>query len=248
MATDRISKQIPCRECPLLSCSAFSPPDEGQRRWLQEFKAGEVTLARGEALLSQGQVSGAMYTVVAGILIRFRLLEDGRRQILNFMFPGDLIGLQGAFDEPMAHGVEALTGATLCVFPRDRLFDLVANHPRLSFDVIWLAAKEEASLDEHLVSLGQRSAAERMAYLAVWLVRRGMDTGVAREGVLQIVVTQTQIADMLGLSLVHTNRTLQALRRQGLVQWTLTQIAVPNLAKASSFAHFEHPGTVRPYI
>ena len=248
MATERITRQIPCIECPLLTCAAFSPPDEAQRRWLQEFKAGEISLGRGDLLLAQGQLSGAIYTVVTGVLIRFRLLEDGRRQILNFMFPGDLIGLQGAFDEPMAHGVEALTNATLCVFPRDRLFELVVNHPRLSFDVIWLAAKEEASLDEHLVSLGQRSAAERMAYLAVWLVQRGSDTGVAQGGVLEIVVTQSQVADMLGLSLVHTNRTLQALRRQGLVQWTLTQIVVPNMAEAAAFAHFERPESVRPYL
>lgn len=248
MANGKATKQVPCLACPLLACVGLNPPDTVQREWLQTFKSGEAHLERGEPLLAQGSWTTGVFTLLSGVLVRFRLLEDGRRQILNFMFPGDLVGLQGAFDEPLGHGVEALTAATLCHFPRDRFFELVTRHPRLAFDVTWLAAKEEAALEGHLVSLGQRSARERIAYLALFLVQRAIDTGVARDGVLEMTVTQSQIADMLGLSLVHTNRTLQGLRRDRLVLWNLATIEIPDMERARAFAHFEETSSQRPYI
>jgi len=245
----RIStERTPCRQCPLAGCEGLIAPDETQRAWIEAFKAGEASYTRGEQVMQQGARATRLYTILDGVLLRFRLLEDGRRQILNFMFPGDLVGLQSAFDAELAHGVEALTDARLCVFPRDRFFELAMSHPRLSFDVTWLAAREEASLEEHLVALGQRNAQERMTYLAVYLVQRAMETGVAQNGVLRLTVTQGQVADMLGLSLVHTNRSMQALRRAGLVDWTINSIAVPDMESARAFAQMEGEPAKRPYI
>lgn len=239
----------PCRDCPLVALPGLGAPDEAQRAWIEAFKAGEARYNRGETVLRQGAVGTRLYTVLEGVLMRFRLLEDGRRQILNFMFPGDLVGLQSAFDAELVHGVEALTDCRLCVFPRERFFELALSHPRLSFDMTWLAAREESALEEHLVALGQRNARERMAYLAVFLVQRAVETGVAADGVLRLTITQGQVADMLGLSLVHTNRTMQALRKLGLVDWTLNAVAVPDLARARAYAQMdEDTRAARPYL
>jgi CRP-like cAMP-binding protein len=71
-----------------------------------------------------------LFTVLEGVLMRSRLLEDGRRQVVNIMFPGDLVGLQAAFDGEMGHGVTALTDTRLCLFPRDRFMELVTDQPR----------------------------------------------------------------------------------------------------------------------
>ena len=89
-----------------------------------------------------------------------------------------------------------------------------------------------------------------MAALAVFLVQRAHDTGLAPDGVLTITVTQGQIADMLGLSLVHTNRTLQALRRLQLVDWTVNSISIPDLESARQFAGIDGNSfrLPRPYI
>lgn len=231
--------QTPCLECPLLDCSGLRPLEEGQRHWMQTFKQGEIDVGRGNQVLVQGARTTQLFTVLRGILMRYRLLEDGRRQILNFMFPGDLIGLQAAMGEPMLNSVEALTAATLCVFKRDRFADLVAQHPDLSFDVIWLASKEEQALEEHMVALGQRTAQERIAYLAVFLVNRAKETGAAIGNSVTVSITQNQIADMLGLSLVHTNRSLQALRKAGLIIWNLSEIRVEDMAAATEFSHYE---------
>jgi CRP-like cAMP-binding protein len=217
---------------------------------MESFKQGELRLDRGAQVLAQGQRSAHVFTLLEGVLIRYKLLEDGRRQIVNFMFPGDLVGLQAAMGEPLSHSVEALTAATLCVFSRERFPELIHHQSRLAYDVIWMAAKEEEALEEHLVALGQRTARERIAYLAVFLMSRAIDTGMTQAGAgLSLTVTQTQIADMLGLSLVHTNRTLQALRQANLIGWTLGEISIPDLEAARQFARYDVPARgSRPYI
>ncbi|MDP3551868.1 MAG: Crp/Fnr family transcriptional regulator [Novosphingobium sp.] len=239
----------PCLACPLEACPGLHQPQSELRGWIATFRLGEVRFARGEQVFAQGARLPHLFTVLSGVLMRTRLLEDGRRQIINFMFPGDFIGLQAALDEEMSHSVEALTSVTLCTFARGRFFELAAQQPQLSFDLTWLAAHEEAALEEHIVSLGQRNARERMVALAVFLVQRGMDTGLAPNGLLPLTVTQGQIADMLGLSLVHTNRSLQALRRLGLVDWTLSAIRIPDMDEARRFARLDAPSpSPRPYI
>ena len=247
--TGRSQWKRDCIDCPLLECEGLRPLDKDQLKFMQGFKQGEFTIDKGTQSLVQGSISPHVYTLLQGVLFRYRILEDGRRQIVNFVFPGDLIGLQGAMDDPLLHGCEALTDATLCVFSRDRIIELFAEQPRLGYDLIWLSAKEESALEEHLVSIGRRTAQERLVYLAVFLIERGIATGLVKKNALQISITQGQISDTLGLSLVHTNRTLQALRKKGLVNWSLTAISIPDMDLACAFAQYEgSSGSIRPYI
>ena len=249
MAVPGSENRIPCALCPLSACRGLRPLDTAQVAYMERFKQGELSIDRGTQVLVQGQRSAHVFTVLEGVLIRFKLLEDGRRQILNFMFPGDLVGLQAAMGEPLAHGVEALTGARLCVFARGRFPELIHSHPNLGYDVVWLAAKEEAALEEHLVALGQRTARERIAYLAVFFVQRAIETGLARGNSVTLTVTQTQIADMLGLSLVHTNRTMQTLRQSNLIMWNLSEIQIADMDAAREYARFDHPQEIRrPFL
>lgn len=243
-------KMTPCAQCPLQNCRGLRPLERDHTAFMQEYKSGEMRIERGGSALEQGKASPYLFTVLEGVLLRYRTLEEGRRQIVNFMFPGDLIGLQGAFDESSSHGVEALLPAKLCIFPRAKFIELMREHPRLSYDVVWLCAKEETQLEEHIVALGQRSAKERVAYLAVWLLDRALATGVAGEdNHLALPITQAQIADVLGLSLVHTNRTLRALQREGLVNWRPGEICIPDMDRAGQFAHYDPVrDSKRPFI
>lgn len=245
-----IEEPIPCPACPLQSCSGLRPLEPRQLLYMQEFKKGELHLDRGDTLINEGEGHERLYTVLTGVLIRSRSLDDGRRQIVNFMFPGDLVGLQGAFDQPSSHTIEALLDARLCRFPKTDFAELIARHPSLGYDLTWLAAKEETALEDHIVSLGQRSAKERVAYLAVWLLNRALSTCMAtREDTLRIPITQAQIADMLGLSLVHTNRTIRQLHREGLVIWKSREIGIPDFARAADFAQYDRDqDRSRPFI
>lgn len=246
----KVANPVPCRQCPLAGCTGLRPHQPEEVPYLEQFKIGEVRVARGETVIEQDVTRGGLYTLLDGVMMRYRSLPDGRRQIVNFMFPGDLLGLQGAFGEPATHSVEALLPSRLCVFDHPRYRELIVAQPALGYDITWLAAKEETALEEHLVALGRRSARERVAYLAVWLVLRARGTCIAdSHNQLDVTITQAQIADMLGLSLVHTNRTIKALERGGEVFWRTGSILIPDLEAAAALAHYDLTAArQRPYI
>jgi CRP-like cAMP-binding protein len=99
------------------------------------------------------------------------------------------------------------------------LWDLYSRFPTLAFDVTWLAAREEQLIDEHLVSLGRRTALERVAYLLLHLFARAEESGLVKDGAIQFPFTQQHLADTLGMSLVHTNKTLKRLFASNAVRW-----------------------------
>jgi CRP-like cAMP-binding protein len=174
---------------------------------------------RGFWFVGVGTRNDHLYTVLQGWAFRYKMLDDGRRQILNYALPADLVGLQGTLMQEMEHSVEALTPITLCVFPRTKMWDLYARFPSLAFDVTWLAAREEQLIDENLVSLGRRSALERTAYLLLHLFARAEEAGLTKGNGIQFPFTQQHVADTLGMSLVHTNKTLKRLTASNAVRW-----------------------------
>ncbi len=192
---------------------------EEELRFVSTFKRGEMVAEPGATVLSEGANSAQLFTLLGGWAFRFKMLEDGRRQILNYCLPGDLIGLQGSVLGAMDHSVEALSPLILCVFQRDQLGELFKGHPGLGFDVTWIASREERMLDENLLSLGRRTALERAAYLVAFLHQRAAAVGLVENKALLIPITQQHVADTLGLSIVHTNKTLRKLAERGLIRW-----------------------------
>lgn len=195
---------------------AFS---ESELAFVSRFKRGELVAEPGSLILAEGMHSAQLFTVLSGWAFRYKTLDDGRRQIVNYSLPGDLLGLQGSITGEMDHSVEALSPVVLCVFQRNDLDLLFRKQPGLAYDVTWLAAREERMLDDNLLSLGRRTAVERAAYLLSFLYQRAVSSGARSTGRLLIPVTQQHVADSLGLSIVHTNKTLRRLAEQGLIKW-----------------------------
>lgn len=215
----RNNKQTPCHQCPLRELDHFRDFTPEELEFVSHFKMGELAVDAGATILSEGANSAHLFTVLSGWGFRYKMLDDGRRQILNYMMPGDLIGLQGALMQEMQHSVEALSPVTLCVFERAKLNQLFSNHPGLGYDMTWIAAQEERILDENLLSLGRRSALERAAYLLAFLFRRAEATSLFEGQRVSLPITQQHVADTLGLSIVHTNRTLRKLADRKLIRW-----------------------------
>lgn len=213
------SQCTPCEQCLLRRRPALRQFSAEELAFVKEFKTDELRVDPGISFLREGTRSEHLYTVFSGWAFRFKMLDDGRRQILNYALPADLVGLQGTLMEAMEHSVEALTPLTLCVFPRSKLWDLYARFPTLAFDVTWLASREEQLIDENLVSLGRRSAIERTAYLFLHLFVRAEEAGLTRGNTIQFPFTQQHIADTLGMSLVHTNKTIKRLAASHAVRW-----------------------------
>lgn len=208
-----------CDKCPLRKRESLRAFTAEELAFVKGFKSDELKVDAGISFLRQGASSEYLYTVLSGWAFRYKMLDDGRRQILNHALPADMVGLQGALMHEMEHSVEALTPLVLCVFPRAKLWDLYAGFPSLAFDITWLAAREEQLIDEHLVSLGRRTALERTAFLLLHLFTRADEAGMVKNGTIQLPFTQLHLADTLGMSLVHTNKTLRRLHLAKAIRW-----------------------------
>jgi CRP-like cAMP-binding protein len=218
-ATPSPQRQVLCEKCPLRAEKALRDFAPEEIKFVDSFKSGELTAAAGTALLLEGTNSAHLYTVLSGWAIRYKMLPDGRRQILNFVLPADFLGLQGSVLGEMQHSVEALTDMVLCVFPRERLWELYRNHPSLAFDLTWIASREEQFLGEYLLGVGRRMALERVAFVLLHLFVRAEQVGLTTRDKVQFPFTQQHLADALGMSLVHTNKTLRRLTASKAVRW-----------------------------
>jgi CRP/FNR family transcriptional regulator, anaerobic regulatory protein len=209
----------PCDQCPLRRRPSLREFSAEELAFVKSFKVYELRVEAGASFLHQGTRSEYLYTVLHGWAFRYKMLNDGRRQILNYALPADMLGLQGALMNEMEHSVEALTPLVLCVFQRGKLWDLYSRLPSLAYDITWLAAREEQLIDEHLVSLGRRTALERTAYLLLYLFVRAEESSSVKNRSIQFPFTQQHLADALGMSLVHTNKTLKRLFLTKAVRW-----------------------------
>jgi CRP-like cAMP-binding protein len=209
--------ETPCSACPLRALPLFLEHAPDELTLVQSLKRRELTLGPVETLIHEGQTDAPLFTLLSGWAFRYKTLSDGRRQILSFLLAGDFIGVQQKMGDAAAHGVQTLTEAVFCVFQRDALWELHRRSPTMGFNVTWLTAHEESLVDDTLLSVGRRSAEERIAMLLILLFKRAAalqaDAGTAG---VPFPLTQQHVADGLGLSLVHTNKTLRKLERRGL--------------------------------
>lgn len=243
------TRNIPCEECPLACSGHFRSFEPSELQFIAGFKRGELVSDSGSTILLEGTNSAHLYTVISGWGFRYKTLEDGRRQILNYVLPGDFLGLQGSVLSEMQHSVEALSDMILCVFERTRLFELFEKHPHLGYDITWLAAREEQMLDEHLLSVGRRTAIERAAYLLSFLYERGATVDLFPRKSRIAPLTQQHVADTLGLSLVHTNKTLKKLGDLGAISWLDSGFEIKDNEKLREIANWTGLARIaRPFI
>jgi CRP/FNR family transcriptional regulator, anaerobic regulatory protein len=186
-----------------------------ERAALQELRPTVRRVQDGQTLYDQGDAAGSVYILLDGWAFRYRVLGDGRRQIVDFTLPGALLGY--GVDRTMTHGVEARTVCDFWAIPRAQFEQLLVRYPRLAMRVVELLARNEAIALERLMTLGRQSARERIAHLLVELIARAREAGkrVTERG-FTLPLTQTHIADATGLTAVHVCRTLAVLRKSGL--------------------------------
>ena len=240
---------VPCRVCPLRQRRAFKPLAANEVDFIQKMKSDHRKLETGATIIYTGQEKAELFTLFSGWAYRFRSMEDDRRQILNFLLPGDLVGLQASMFGGALYDVAALTKVELCVFPRARVWALFKQMPELSFDVTWLGAREESLVDENLTSVGVRNAAERVAALIISLFKRVRALGLVTDTSFDFPLSQQHIADALGLSLVHTNKTIARLRKMGMFTLSNGRLTLHNPRVLERIAqHFDDEVTPRPII
>jgi CRP-like cAMP-binding protein len=241
--------QLSCHECALRACGLFKPITPNELGAINDIKRDHVALEAGREIIRAGDDCPEIYTLYSGWAFRFKTLTDGRRQILNFLLPGDLVGLQAAMFDAAQYGVEALTDVELCLLPRRKVWALFDEMPGLAFDVAWLGSREEGYVDDNLTSTGRRTAAERIAALIISLYKRSKALGLVENDSFEFPLTQQHIADALGMSLVHTNKTLARLRRLGMYSRANGTMTLTNPRVLQRIAqHFDEEIPLRPLI
>lgn len=238
-----------CESCPLRRLPLFKAFSESELRFMQRFKAGELTVDPGTPLLMEGSNAPQLYTALRGMGLRYKTLANGRRQVVNFVFPGDFIGLQAGVMGEMRHSVEATTKMALCVFDRSDFWNFVKGNSSRAFDLIWLAAVEETFLGDALATVGQRTAVERIAWALTRITLRARALGMGDAYSVPLPYRQQDLADALGLSLVHTNKTIARLRERQVITWANGRLAVTDLGALAAIAQMElEPVERRPLI
>ena len=227
---------LSCVNCPLRRCEYFIPMTEAELAYMVTFKSGELSVEPGTTLLMEGSNSPQLYTVLSGMGTRYKTLENGERQVINFLFPGDFIGMQAAIMGEMKHSVEATTQMVLCVFNRSDIWGMFKAHPERAYDLTWIAAVEEHFLGETIATLGQRDAGQRIAWAFLRIHHRLRAVGLGTKMAVPLAFRQQDLADSLGLSLVHTNKTISRLRDLGLAHWTTGTLTIPDRQKLADYA------------
>lgn len=239
-----------CSNCPLRTRPLFNPMTDAEVEFMQKFKTGELDADAGTTLMIEGSNSPQLYTALEGMGLRYKSLASGDRQVINFVLPGDFIGLQAGVMKEMQHSVEATTRMKLCVFDRRALWSLFRDHPERAYDLTWIAAMEEHFLGESLAILGHMSGIARVARAFVRLHDRAEALGLIEGAKMLLPYRQQDMADALGLSLVHTNKTLKKLREDGVVTWRDGFLNILDYARLCGFAELDtdREPLVRPLL
>ena len=207
--------------------------------WLAELASRNLRdIGPRMDLLRQGDCTGPMHILIEGWAIRYKTLEDGRRQILSVLIPGDLFDINGFMASSMDHSIAALTAVTLARLDNDFLDIARREHSSLE-KALWCDIHVTAAIQrEWSTSLGQRTARERMAHLMCELYLRQYQAQLTQGRCCAFPLTQIELAEALGMTPVYVNRTLQDLRREGLIQLehrTLTIFDLPQLKRIALF-------------
>ncbi|MGE5538028.1 MAG: Crp/Fnr family transcriptional regulator [Gemmatimonas sp.] len=206
-----------CAHCSVKSLALYGAqtPDAANEVVTLRRECRRVSARR--MILRAGEVPQEIYTLLEGWAYRFLLLPDGRRQILGYYLPGNIITLESLHMARLHMSVQALTDVTLCVFDIDRFKRFVKDHPGIADEAERACVQRTIRTDNRLMDLGRRTAQEKLARLIldtyVRLARRGRVEGRTFTWPLR----HEHIADTLGLTPVHVSRTLRALRQQDLV-------------------------------
>jgi CRP-like cAMP-binding protein len=196
-------------------------------------------MARHRELIGAGRQYDGLLILIDGIALRSHVLPDGRRQILNVVIPGDMIGFPAAFFERALYSVSALTDTVVSSVPFTRLLELFEKEPRVAATLFWSLSCEAAMYTEHLIGVGRRSSIERVGHFLLELLMRFQAIGLADERSYQMPLTQELIADVLGLSHQHVNRTLRQLREEDLVAIEGQTVVIRDVEALARLADFD---------
>ena len=219
--------------------NAFLPLRADGESALEALASKRVkSLLRGHDIISEGEDPKTVNLIVDGWACRYKILEDGRRQILAFFVPGDLADLHVYILDAMDHSIGSITPLQYAMFKPTEFEKLGDEHPRVLRALWWDSLLMSSIQREWLVSVGQRSAVESLAHLACELFLRLKMVGLAENGLCRFPLTQSDIGDALGMTQPHVSRTIKDLNATGVVTIQRGTLRVHDLSGLRTLALF----------
>lgn len=194
------------------------PLSADEERILQDAFTGMITLERDEDIVRDGDHPNHCSLLMDGYVYRYKLLADGQRQILAFHLRGEIFDTQSFLLDTMDHSVAALTPSKVGIIPHSAVREITERFPRITRALWKETLTESAIFRQWLASVGRRPAYERLAHLICETYVRSRSVDIGSRLSIPWPFTQAELGDALGLTPIHINRTLQALRNDGLVR------------------------------
>jgi CRP-like cAMP-binding protein len=191
-----------------------------------------------EDIIREGDQPEHLNLVLSGWACRYKVLENGRRQVIAFFLPGDLCDLNVFLLSQMDHSIGSITSVVVSEISREGFEELMLAHPRVTQALWWESLVNTATQREWAVNLGQRDAMERIAHLFCELFVRLRTAGASGGNNCEMPLTQLELGDATGLSSVHVNRTLQELRNSGLIVLKGRTLTIPDFDALKHVALF----------
>lgn len=195
----------------------FIALDASDLRSLRDVIETEVAVKKRRDLVLDGYQFSKLGFIKQGFAARYKLLRNGKRQIINFLLPGDMIGMPGSFLDRAANSVIAVSDMRLQICPLEAFVALSCRRPKFALALSWLAAQEAAIYAEHIINIGRRTPTERLAHFLLEIHSRLTLVDSAPAAAFDMPFTQEMMSDALGLSVPHLNRTLAQLRAEGMI-------------------------------
>ncbi|RYF19643.1 MAG: Crp/Fnr family transcriptional regulator [Oxalobacteraceae bacterium] len=211
------------------------PSDD--RKLLDEIIKLSFKVPADQELIREGDKPENVHVILSGLACRSQLLRNGRRQITAFLLPGDFCDLHIFILKTMDHDISTLAPSTVVRVPRARVLELT-QRPGIARALWWTTLVDEATLRAALVNLGQRSAEERIAHLLCELHLRMLSVGLAEDGKFSLPLTQAELADSTGISIVHANRCIQSLRSKKLIVFSGKTLSIVDIDGLRNLAEF----------
>ena len=207
-----------CAGCPVRTVTPCAVPSQADGAVAPPFWISEQWFPAGCYCVEQGESGRQFLVITDGWAVQYELLEDGGRQILDFLLPGSVVGFHPDSEARSPHFVQALTGVRACTLSTAGFLHAAKSNPALALRLAALASRSHYRSMRRLTLLGRRSAKERVAVLLYELHRRVRRWSLSpRDDEVRLPLTQEHIGDALGLTNVHVNRMLRELREEGVL-------------------------------
>jgi CRP-like cAMP-binding protein len=215
----------------------FAPLSGDDKQFLAEIARPGRSVAARTDIIREGDRPDNVRLVLEGFACRYKILPDGKRHIMAYLVPGDLCDVHIFILKAMDHSIGTLSACRVVDIPRSRILEML-ERPAIARALWWSSLVDEATLREWLVNIGRRSAEQRVGHLLCELLMRLQTVGLTNGSSYELPLTQTDVAETMGLSFVHVNRVFQRLRASGFITLRSKRLVITDAEALKVFSEF----------